>query len=110
MKKRSFQKPVLILTYLLGILISLSSFVSPFTGSTGLNTQKIDKNVEKLKQSSWFINLYEDERYRRSFFANKKIRSYLQSSLRVNHLIKNEKAQKSFISLLEKQAQLREKI
>ncbi len=109
MKKRSFQKPLIMITYLLGIVISLSSSVSPFAGSTGLNTQKIDKNIEKLKQYSWFVNLYEDERYRRSFFADKKIRTYLQSSFRVNHLIKNDKAQRSFSLLLEKQAQLREK-
>lgn len=97
------------MTYIIGVLLSLSSSVSPFTGSTSLNTKKIDSNIEKLKQFSWFKNLHEDERYRRSFFANKTVRNYLQSTFKVNHLIKSEKAQKSFASLLEKQAQLREK-
>ncbi|RAZ81268.1 nitrite reductase [Planococcus halotolerans] len=109
MKKISFKKPAIFITYILGILIGISSSVSPFTGSTSLNTKKIDSNIEKLKPFAWFMNLYEDERYRRSFFANKKIRAYLQSSFKVNNLIKDEKAQKRFISLLEKQAQLREK-
>lgn len=109
MKKRSFQKPIIIGTYLIGIVISLSSSVSPFTANSALDTQKIDSNIEKLKQLPWFMSLYENARYRRSFFANKKIRTYLQSSFRVNQLIKNEKAQKRFIALLEKQAKLREK-
>lgn len=109
MKKTSFNKPAIFITYILGIVIGLSSYVSPFTGSTNLNTKKIDSNIEKLKPFAWFMTLYEDKRHRRSFFANKKIRAYLQSSFRVNNLIKDEKAQKNFISLLEKQAKLREK-
>lgn len=107
--KKPYKIPAIILTYTTGILIGLSSSVSPFAGNTSLNTKKIGSNIEKLKQFPWFMNLYEDERYRRSFFANKKIRTYLQSSFRVNNLIKNEKAQKSFASLLERQAQLRDR-
>lgn len=109
MKKISFKKPVIFITYILGIVIGLSSAVSPFTGSISLNTKKIDSHIDKLKQFSWFMDLYEDERYRPAFFANKKIRAYLQSSFRVNNLLKDERAQKRFISLLERQVQLREK-
>lgn len=97
------------LTYAAGIVIGLTSSVSPFVGNISLNTKKIDSHIKQLQQYPWFADLYEDGRYRRSFFANKKVRGYLQSSFRVNRLIKDEKAQKSFSLLLEKQAQLRER-
>ena len=93
--------------YVVIILISLSSGLSPFGGRTILNTQKIDSNIEKLKQLSWFKSLYEDEKYCSLFFGNRKVRSYLQSSIRVKGIIKNEYAQKRFIALLEKQVQRR---
>lgn len=108
MKKTALEKTGLIITYLFGVIISLSSSVSPYTGSTGLNTKKIDSHIQQLQQYPWFLALYEDDRYHRSFFANKKVRGYLQSSFRVNRLIKNEQTQKSFARLLEKQAQLRD--
>lgn len=99
---------MIIVTYVVGILIALGSNLSPFMVNTTLNTKKIDRNIEKLNQLSWFKNLYEDEKYRHSFLGNRKIRGYLQSSIRVNRIIKSEQAKKRFIALLEKQVQLRD--
>ena len=99
---------LVIIPYFVFLIISLpDGGISPFGGNTVLNTKKIDCNIEKLKQLSWFSNLYENEKYRPSFFANRKVRGYLQSSIRVNRIMKNEYAQKRFIALLEKQVQLR---
>lgn len=106
--KKAWKATLIILTYAAGIVIGLTSSVSPFVGNSSLNSKKIDSHIEKLQQFPWFENLYEDERYRRSFFANKKVRGYLQSSFRVNRLIKDKKTQKSFARLLEKQALLRD--
>lgn len=99
---------LLVITYVVIILISLpAGGLSPFGGNTTLNTKKIDSNIEKLKQLSWFKSLYEDEKYRSLFFANRKVRGYLQSSIRVNRVIKSEYAQKRFAAILEKQVQHR---
>ena len=96
---------LLVITYVVIILISLPSGLSPFGGKTTLNTKKIDSNIEKLKQLSWFKSLYEDEKYRSLFLGNRKVRGYLQSSSRVKGMIKSEYAQKRFKALLEKQVQ-----
>lgn len=72
-------------------------------GSTGLNTKKIDKNIELLKQQGWFKRIYEDEKYHKLFFANKYVRAYLQSNFRVKKIIRNESAQKKLLNLLDKQ-------
>ncbi len=39
-------------------------------GSTSLDTKKIDRNIEMLKNYSWFKDIYDDERYHRLFFVN----------------------------------------
>ena len=82
-------------------------FIGDLLGSSGhsntLNTQKIDRNIDKLKQYEWFKDLYEDEMYRRLFFVNRHIRAYLQSSLRVNRMMRNKEAQQRFLRLLDKQ-------
>lgn len=107
--KQALKAFLLIITYVFIILISLpAGGLSPFGEKTTLNTKKIDSNIEKLKQLSWFKSLYQDEKYRPSFFLNRKVRGYLQSSIRVNRMIKSEYAQKRFIALLEKQVQLRD--
>ncbi|WP_223596771.1 hypothetical protein [Neobacillus bataviensis] len=72
-------------------------------GSTGLDTRKIDRNIERLKQQGWFKSIYEDEKYHRLFFTNRHIRAYLQSNFRVNKIISNEKAQKKLLNLLDEQ-------
>lgn len=77
--------------------------------SSGLNTQKIEKNIEKLKMYSWFNELYENEEHHRSFFVSLKIRKYLEGSWRVSRLIRSEKAQGRFIAMLEEVARLRNK-
>ncbi|WML48686.1 hypothetical protein RCG23_00605 [Neobacillus sp. PS3-34] len=85
----------------------LSEFFSSLAGTISptstLNTQKIDKNIKFLLQYEWFKEIYEDEKYRRLFFVNRKIRGYLQSSIRTKKIISNQKSQEKFISFLNKQ-------
>jgi len=69
----------------------------------GLNTKKIDKNIEQLKQQEWFEKIYEDKEYHRLFYTNKHVRSYLQSSIRVKIIIRNNKGQGKLMSILDKQ-------
>lgn len=104
--KQPWKSIGVIITYVVAIIIGFLSFSSPFMDTT-LNTKKIDKNIGKLTQFSWFKNLYEDEKYRRLFFVNRRVRSYLQNPIRVNALIKRKQAQKRFHALLDKQRQLR---
>lgn len=74
----------------------LSDFLSSMLGvSIGtLDTRKIDKNIELLKQQSWFKRIYEDEKYRRLFITNRRVRSYFQSTYRVKKIIRSEEAQR----------------
>ncbi|MGA3599027.1 hypothetical protein [Lysinibacillus agricola] len=74
-----------------------------FNGSTTLDTNKIDKNIEKLQQYNWFNEIYHDDKYRKLFFANRNVRNYLQNNFRVKKIIKKTQAQKRFISFLNKQ-------
>ncbi|MEH7378166.1 MULTISPECIES: hypothetical protein [Bacillaceae] len=77
-----------------------------FTGSTtGLDTRRIDRNIEQLKQQDWFKKIYNDEKYRRLFYVNRHVRGYLQSTRRVKKIIRNQKAQKKLMVLLNKQIQ-----
>lgn len=69
-------------------------------GSNSLNTRKIDRNIEMLKKYSWFKNIYDDERYHRLFFVNRKVRKCLQNTYRVKRIIKKEDVQKKFIMFL----------
>lgn len=79
------------------------------TGNTSLNTAKIDKNIEKLKQFPWFIELYNHEQHHRSFFVSLKVRKYLESTIRVCLLTRSMKKQEEFILLLDNVAELRTK-
>jgi hypothetical protein len=88
------------ISFLYGIFEAL--FQSTGYGS-GLNTKKIDKNIELLKEQDWFKELYAAEMYHRLFFVNKHVRGYLQSSYRVKRIIHNQEARKKFILLLDKQ-------
>ncbi|NMD72243.1 hypothetical protein HHO41_18395 [Bacillus sp. DNRA2] len=74
-----------------------------YGGRTGLNTKKIDKNIELLILQGWFNRIYEDEKYRKLFLTNKKVRAYLQSNFRVKKIIRNEKDQKTLLDFLDKQ-------
>ena len=94
---------------LIGIAISIVASTNVFIGNTGLDSRKIDRNINKLKLFSWFNELYEDDRHHSSFFINVHVRKYLESSIRVYLLKSSEKEQKKFIQLLEKVAQEREK-
>lgn len=71
--------------------------------STGLDTRKIDNNIEQLKQQAWFKKIYEDDKYHRLFFTNKHVRRYLQSNFRVKRIIRSHKAQRKLLLLLDKQ-------
>lgn len=93
---------------LLTIISSIVSGVNFFDGK-GLNTEKIEKNLEKLKGYSWFNEVYKMEEHQRSFYLSLKIRKYLQSSMRVNRLIRCEKERVKFILMLEEVARLRNK-
>ena len=72
--------------------------------STGaLDTRKIDKNIELLKQQSWFKRIYEVEKYRRLFITNRRVRAYVQSTYRVKKIICSKEAQRKLLILIDKQ-------
>lgn len=90
-------------------LIGIVTSTNVFMPDKGLDSRKIDRNINKLKLFSWFNELYEDDRHHSSFFINLHVRKYLESSIHVFLLKSSEKEQKKFIQLLEKVAQEREK-
>lgn len=95
---------------LIGIILSLLTSTDLISSSnSSLNTNKIDKNIEKLRELKWFNDLYVDERHHKSFFMNAKVRKYLQSNILVSRLKNNRKEQQKFIQLLEDVAKIREK-
>ncbi|MFJ7663989.1 hypothetical protein ACIQXW_16585 [Lysinibacillus sp. NPDC097162] len=71
--------------------------------SIALDTRKIDRNIELLKNEVWFEDIYNEEKYRKLFFVNRKVRRYLQNTRRVKRMIKKEKIQNAFITFLNKQ-------
>ncbi|MFJ5792643.1 hypothetical protein ACIP9G_21515 [Lysinibacillus sp. NPDC093197] len=71
--------------------------------SIALDTRKIDRNIELLKNEFWFEDIYNEEKYRKLFFVNRKVRRYLQNTRRVKRMIKKEKIQNAFITFLNKQ-------
>lgn len=79
-------------------------FISSGGGGV-LNTQKIDQNIDLLKRQAWFNLLYQDERYHRLFFVNRRVRKYLQSTIRVKKIISNPKAQQKFLLFLDKEVE-----
>lgn len=86
------------LEFILGFLTS-----GIYGGSNTLNTKKIDQNIEKLKNYTWFNDIYIDEKYQRLFLINRKVREYLQSTTRVKRIIKKEKSRNKFLELLNKE-------
>ena len=97
----------IIVTLILSIISSVN--LLDFSSGKRVNTQNIEKNIEKLKGYPWFNELYENEEHHRSFFVSFKIRKYLESSLRVSKLIRSEKEREKFILMLEEVARLRNK-
>ena len=94
------------IAYCVFISISLvTASISPFGGKTGINTKQVDRHIEKLKQSPWFTDLY--DRYRPLFFGNRKVRGYLESSIRVERIRNNEYARKKFIMFLDRHVEAR---
>lgn len=93
---------------LFAILLSLITSTNVVSGGrTSLKTEKIEKNIEKLKQFSWFKELYENEQHHHSFFVSLKVRKYLESSICVNRLKSSKREQEKFIRLLQQVAELR---
>ncbi|MGE7762924.1 hypothetical protein [Peribacillus sp. NPDC097895] len=72
-------------------------------GDYSLDTRKIDRNIEMLKNHNWFKDIYEDEKYHRLFFVNRTVRQYLQKTMRVKRIIKREKSQRVFLLFLNNQ-------
>jgi len=88
--KKFFHWLGLAIISLIGIIVSLLTSTDLITSSnSSLNTRKIDKNIEKLRELKWFSCLYENERHQKSFFVNLKVRKYLQSTIRVSRLTRN---------------------
>jgi hypothetical protein len=85
----------------------IEALIGSISLSTGLHTKKIDANILYLQQYEWFRMMYEDEKYRKLFITNYKVRSYLQSKLRVRLLVKNKNAQRRFLKLVEEQIEKR---
>lgn len=85
----------------------LFEIIAGLLGSIGqddsLNTKKIDKHIKELRKYNWFNELYEDEKYHRLFFVNKRVRKFLQSTFLTKRLRNNPNAQNTFKSLLNKQ-------
>ncbi|MDN3233117.1 hypothetical protein [Priestia megaterium] len=81
----------------------LSSLVPVIDTPKSLNTQKINKHIELLKQQHWFRNIYEDDKYYALLFGNRRVRFYLQSSLRIKRMIHKKKVQEKFLKLLNKE-------
>lgn len=81
----------------------ISDIFSSIAYSNSLNTRKIDQNIARLNKTEWFKEIYGNEKYRRLFFANRHVRGYLQSSLKVNRMLRKKDAQHKFIIFLEKQ-------
>nr|WP_259548608.1 hypothetical protein [Heyndrickxia oleronia] len=81
--------------------------IAGLLGSVGqddsLNTKKIDKHIDELRKYNCFNELYDDEKYHRLFFVNRRVRKFLQSSYLTKRLINDPNAQNSFKSLLDKQ-------
>lgn len=88
----------------------LIELIAGFFGSVGysdtLNTKKIDQNIERLNQYDWFKKIYEDEKYHRLFFANKHVRQYLQSIIRVRRIIRSKEARRKLLYLLDKEKKI----
>lgn len=89
------------------ILHFIFDLISDLLGSAGqsgsINTQKVDRHIARLNEHSWFKDIYTDEKYRRLFFVNRHVRAYLQSSFRVNKLMRDSEARERFLRLLDKQ-------
>lgn len=85
----------------------IEGLIGSISLSTGLHTKKIDANIRYLQQYEWFRIIYEDEKYRKLFITNYKVRSHLQSKLRVRLLVKNKNVQRRFLKLVEEQMEKR---
>jgi hypothetical protein len=108
--KRLFHWIGIAIISLIGIILSIITSTELISSpNSGLDTNKIDKNIEKLRRLKWFNDLYVDEPQHKSFFISLKVRKYLQSNILVSRLENNQKEQKNFIQLLEDVAELREK-
>jgi hypothetical protein len=88
-------------------MLILFEIIAGLLGGIGqdnsLNTKKIDKHIEELRSYKWFNEIYEDEKYNRLFFVNRRVRKLLQSRYLTRRMINNLKAQNKFKAFLNKQ-------
>lgn len=91
------------------ILISIPIFILAILSPVapifyfGLNTKKIDANIQRLLKYSWFDELYSTDKFRHLFFANKHVRKKLSSDICVKLLSHHKKTQEKFYRFLEKE-------
>lgn len=91
------------------ILISIPIFILAILSPVapifyfGLNTKKIDANIQRLLKYSWFDELYSNDKFRHLFFANKHVRKKLSSDIYVKLLSRHKKTQEKFYRFLEKE-------
>lgn len=91
------------------ILISIPIFILAILSPVapifyfGLNTKKIDANIQRLLKYSWFDELYSTDKFRHLFFANKHVRKKLSSDIYVKLLSHHKKTQEKFYRFLEKE-------
>lgn len=86
------------------MLENLFNFLSSaYSGQSALHTKIIDRNIARVQQYEWFHDVYHQDQYRSLFFANRHVRKYLQSNVRVNRLMKKKQSQERFILFLNKQ-------
>jgi len=92
--------------FMLEFIINFLS--NTYVGQPTLHTRKIDQNIARLQHCDWFHDIYHHDQYRSLFFANRHVRKYLQSNVRVKRMMKNKQAQERFLQFLHKQSKGRE--
>ncbi|UPO90268.1 hypothetical protein [Niallia sp. Man26] len=88
------------LSYIIDLIIAMMGSMS---NQRTLDTRRVDSHIEKLNQLVWFQQLFAEEKYRKLFITNYKIRQYLDSPFRVKRLENSTKTQERFLKLLNKQ-------
>ena len=84
----------------------IEALIGSISLSTGLHTKRLMLTYFTCKEYEWFRIIYEDEKYRKLFITNYKVRSYLQSKLRVRLLVKI-KCTTKILKLVEEQIEKR---
>lgn len=64
------------------------------------NDMKLKHHIAKLSEFEWFRKLYEDTKYTRLIWNNRKNKKFILSSTNMEALINSEKKQKEFVRLV----------